>query len=158
MKTALAMVVLAVVACHGKGASTGPAKVATPKEVTDGARAAIEQWRQAYEVRSPEVLGKLYVHGGETMLVQDGVPTLGWPAIEPLLRDRLTRAKDIHVKLKDVQVTALSEDTVYAVASISREVSDGVTNVAENGAVTLVLRNEGGAWHILAEHYSRRQG
>jgi hypothetical protein len=39
---------------------------------------------------------------------------------------------------------------------MAREISDGVTNVAEVGTLTLTLREEPAGWRIVSEHYSYR--
>jgi ketosteroid isomerase-like protein len=70
-----------------------------------------------------------------------------------MLKARLTKTTII-VKLKDVQVSAVGPAGAAAVAGMSREISDGVTTVNENGTVTLVLRKDGDNWLIVAEHYS----
>ncbi|MDB4952456.1 MAG: hypothetical protein JWO36_25 [Myxococcales bacterium] len=160
MRTAIVLValVLAATGCpHEKHEETVLAKPATPKEVVAAARATIEQWRQAYEVRSFDALAKLYTHDLDTVVVQDGQTMIGWSSVEAMLRDRLSRAKTIHVRLKDIQVTSLAPDAAFAVATMTREVSDGTTSVGENGALTLVLRKDGEVWHIVGEHYSYKR-
>src|SRR5438093_8467092 len=95
---------------HPKPEETAPRKSATQNEVVAAVRCAIEQWRQAYEVRSMDALAKLYAHDLDVVVVQNGVPVVGWSAVEAMLRDRLAHAKEIHVRLKDVQVASLSPD------------------------------------------------
>lgn len=159
MRHAVAVAIALVVAgCPApKGADTTPAGAATPKDVVTAARGTIEQWRQAYEVRSFDALAKLYVHGDDTVVVQDGVPLIGWSTIQAMLQDRLARAKDIHVRLKEVTVTSLAPTVASAVATMTREISDGVTTVTENGALTLVLLQTADGWKIVAEHYSYKR-
>ncbi len=158
MRHAVALVVaLAVAGCpRGKPADTTPA-VETPKDVVAAGKAAIEAWRQAYEVRSFDALAKLYVHDPDTVVVVDGIPLIGWTAIEPLLKDKLSHAKEIHVRLKDMTVTSLAPTVAGAVATMTREISDGVTTVTENGALTLVLRQTTEGWKIVTEHYSYKR-
>ena len=149
------MLCVAIAGCpRPKPADTTPAASATPKEVVAAAKGVIEQWRQAYEVRSFDALGKLYVHDLDLVVVQDGLAMMGWSTVEPVLRDRLTKAKEIHVRLKDVGVTSLGPTAAAAIATMTREVSDGVTTVTENGALTLVLRRGADGWQIVQEHYS----
>ena len=157
MRHAVALAIALLVAgCPApKGSATTPA--AAPADVVTAARGAIEQWRQAYEVRSFEALAKLYVHDPRTVLVQDGLPLVGWTAIEPMLRDRLSHAKEIHVRLKEVTVSSLAPTVASAIATMTREVSDGVTTVTENGALTLVLTRTRDGWRIASEHYSYRR-
>jgi len=122
------------------------------------ARGTIEQWRQAYEVRSFDALAKLYAHDKDLVIVQDGTPIVGWTSgIEAMLRDRLAKAKDVHVTLKQVSVTSIAPTVAVAAATMTREISDGVTTVKENGALTLVLRHNADGWVIVQEHYSYKR-
>jgi ketosteroid isomerase-like protein len=136
-----------------------PAATTTPNDVTAAAKAAIEQWRQAYELRSIDTLAKLYVHDPDTVVVVDGVPRIGWSAIQQILEDKLAHAKEIHVQLNDVRVVSLSPTVTSAVATMTREVSDGTTAVTEYGALTLVLVTDrtAGHWKIAVEHYSYKR-
>ncbi len=150
--------ILALAGCpHEPPVVTTPVKDPTPKQVIVATRGAIEQWRQAYEVRSMDALGKLYAHDVDVVLVQDGVALIGWSSIEGTLLDRLSRAKEIHIRLKEVQVEALGVGGAFAVAVMTREVSDGVTAVSENGVLTLVFRKDSTGWLIVGEHYSYKK-
>jgi ketosteroid isomerase-like protein len=168
MRHVVVALVLAVWACaHPKDLPETPAKPATPKEVVAAGRALIEQWRQAYEVRSVDALSKLYAHDLDLVVVLDGLPLNGWTSVETMLKDRLAHAKEVHVRLKDVQITTLAPTAAFAVATMTRELGDGVTTVTENGALTLVLRSvidpektsavAATRWLIVAEHYSYRR-
>lgn len=129
----------------------------TPKEVVAAAKATIEQWRQAYEVRSVEALSKLYAQDVDLVVVQEGTPYLGWSSVESMLKDRVARAETIRMRLKDMQVISLSPELASAVATMTREQTEGATTVTENGTLTLVLRLEGGSWLITSEHYSYKR-
>lgn len=153
---ALAIALLGAGCPAPKGSGTTPA-AAAPAEVVSAARGAIEQWRQAYEVRSFDALAKLYVHDTATVVVQNGVPLIGWTAIEAMLKDRFAHAKEIHVRLKEVSVSSLAPTAASAVATMTREISDGTTTVTEDGALTLVLKRTGEGWQIVSEHYSYRR-
>lgn len=149
------LAVLTLVAC----AANAPVarEPATPKDVATGARATVEQWRQAWEVRSVEALEKLYVHDLDVVLITEGQPLTGWSSIDATLKDKLARATTVHVALKDVQVRAQSETVATAIATMRREITDGATTTTENGTLSLVLRREGDAWLIAVEHYSYRR-
>jgi len=134
------------------------APVATvPAEVDSAVRATLEQWRQAYEIRSSEALAKLYSHDASLSVVQDGALLQGWTALEPVLRDKLAKATAIRVRIKDVQVTAIGTAGAVIVAAMLRERSDATTTATENGVLTLVLRSDAGGWVIIAEHYSYKR-
>jgi ketosteroid isomerase-like protein len=144
--------------CH----HDGPAIVAaspmtqTTKEAAAAARATIDQWRAAYEARDVAALTRLYTAGVDVVVVQQGTALLGQSSVQAMLKDRLDRAKEIHVRLKDIQVDALGPTAAVAIVTMAREVSDGVTSVAENGTLTLTLRQEPEGWRIVTEHYSYR--
>lgn len=155
---AILVVALILTGCpKGKGDTT-PTTPSAPKEVVAGARGTIEQWRQAYQARSFDALAKLYAHELDLVVVQDGQPLVGWTSVEGMLKDRLARYKEIQVRLKDIQVVALGGTAATATTAMTRELSDGVTTIAESGALTVVLRKEGDAWLIVAEHYSFKRG
>jgi len=155
---AIVVVALAMAGCPKGGGDTTPARVLTPKEVVAGARATIEQWRQAFEVRSLEALTKLYAQNIDLVVVQDGVLLVGWSSVEGMLKDRINRYKEIHVRLKDIQVQSLGTNAATATAAMTRELGDGVTTITEQGALTVVLRKDADAWLIVSEHYSYKRG
>jgi ketosteroid isomerase-like protein len=159
MRHAVALALaLAIAGClHAKAADTTPVAPSTPTEVVAAGKGAIEQWRQAYEVKSFDALAKLYVHSPDTVVVVDGLPLIGWSSIEPMLRDKLARAKEIHIRLKEVSVMSLAPTVAGAIATMTREVSDGVTTVTENGALTLVFEKTHDGWQIVSEHYSYKR-
>lgn len=133
-------------------------KELTPKQVTIATRGAIEQWRQAYEIRSIEALEKLYSHDPDIVLVGDGVTLIGWSSVDGMLKDRISRAKEIHIRLKEIQVTSVAPTAAFGVATMTRELSDGVTTVTEYGSLTLVFRKDPNAgWLIVGEHYSYKR-
>lgn len=159
MRHAAILLVAALVAAGCRhGAEATPPRPATPKEVVAGARATIEQWRQAHEVRSFDALAKLYAHDLDLVVVQDGLLLVGWSSVENMLEDRFARYKDIHVRLKDIQVRSLAPTAATATAAMTRELGDGVTTVTESGTLTLILQQHGDAWTIVSEHYSSRRG
>jgi uncharacterized protein (TIGR02246 family) len=156
-----AILVLAFVlgACpRSKSDDTTPARPETPKEVIAAARGTIEKWRQAYQIRSFETLSTLYAHAGDLVVVQDGQQLVGWSSVEAMLKDRLERFPKITIRLKDIQVASLGPTAATATAGMTREVGDDTTTVTESGALMVVLRKEGDAWVIVAEHYSHKKG
>jgi ketosteroid isomerase-like protein len=151
---------LALVAALAAGGcpprSTAP-PVAPPVGLTDGVKGAIEQWRQAYEVRSMDALARLYSHDPGLAIVQDGARQLGWAAIEPALRGTLERAGAIRVRITELQVAALDAGAAVATGLMRRESTDGATTVTESGVVTLALRKGDTGWVIASEHFSYRR-
>lgn len=150
-----ALAVLTLVACTASApASQTPA---TPRDVAVSARATVESWRQAWEVRSVEALEKLYAHDLDVVLITEGQPLTGWSSIDATLKDKLARATTVRVTLKDVQVRAQGENVATAVATMRREITDGATTTTENGTLSLVLRRDNDVWLITVEHYSYRR-
>ena len=153
------LLVVAASCAHQKTPDTVvETKVETPREVTVATRGAIEQWRQAYEIRSIDALEKLYSHDANIVLVNDGVTLIGWSSVDGMLKDRVARAKEIHIRLKEIQVTSVAPTAAFGVATMTRELSDGVTTVTEYGSLTLVFRKDPNAgWLIVGEHYSYKR-
>jgi len=145
---------LAAGGCPPKSAAPTPAP---PVGLAAGVKGAIEQWRQAYEVRSMDALARLYSHDPGLVIVQDGVRQLGWAAIEPALRGALSRASSFRVRITELQVAALGPDAAVASGMMTRESTDGTTTVTENGVLTLALRKDDAGWVIASEHYSYRR-
>jgi len=145
---------LAAAGCPAKPVAQTPVP---PAGLAAGVKGAIEQWRQAYEVRSMEALGKLYSHDPGLVIVQDGVRQLGWAAIEPALRGVLSRATSFRVRITELQIAALGPDAAVATGLMTRESTDGSTTVTENGVLTLALRKDDAGWVIASEHYSYRR-
>lgn len=154
-RTVLAVLVVLAASCAHR--PPPPAAPAAPADVVAAARGAIEQWREAYEVRSVDALAKLYEHDKDVVVVQDGTPHVGWPAVQEMLQERLAKAKEVHVRLVGVQVRSLCPTAAFALATMTREIGDGVTTATEQGALTLVLHKDGDAWKIVAEHYSYKR-
>jgi uncharacterized protein (TIGR02246 family) len=158
MRHAVCIAVLVLAACPGAQQDAVPTKPETPTEVIASARAAVETWRLAYEMRNFDTLAKLYQHDIDLVVVHDGQPLVGWNSVEGMLRDRIARYKEIHVRLKDIQVASLGPEAATATAAMTRELGDGTTTVNEVGALTFVLHKTGDNWLVIVEHYSYKRG
>ena len=145
-------VALAAAACGGQG--KGAQGAAATGDVAGDILRGVEQWRQAYEVRSLEAMSPLYTHADDVVRIHQGRAVKGWREVENQLHGDLTHAQEIHVRLKDIQVVPLGPKAVAVTSAITRDVSDGVTTVTETGFLSLVLRVEGERWVIVSEHYS----
>ena len=141
------------VGCRTGAAPSQPASPVTPQNLEAAVRGTVEQWRQAYEVRSVETLAKLYAQD-QAVIVQQGTAARGWSAIEAVLTSRLGNASDVRVRLKDVAVMAQGDAGATLVAGMTREITGGATTTTEEGTLTLSLRADRGAWLIVSEHYS----
>src|SRR5256885_11259363 len=114
---------LAVAGCPPK--PSAPAAATLPLEMAGTVKGTIEQWRQAYEIRSMDALAKLYAHDPGLSVVQDGARLLGWPATEEALRAKLARATAIRVRITELQLTPLGADAAVASALMTRESTEG---------------------------------
>lgn len=158
-KSALALVIILAAACTQGTRAVAPAAPTAPAEVIAAAKAAVETWRQAYEVKSMEGLAKLYRHDLDLVVVQDGTAYQGWSSVEAMLSDRLARATQIHIRLKDTAVAAHGLDVATVVATMTRERTEGSTTTSESGTLTLVLERSpsDGRWLVVLEHYSYKR-
>ncbi|HRC56731.1 MAG: nuclear transport factor 2 family protein [Myxococcales bacterium] len=125
-----------------------------PSDLDAAVRGTMEQWRQAYEVRSLDALAKLYAQDAGLVLVQQGEITRGWPDAAALLEARLGKATAVRVRLHDLSIAPIGAQGATVVARMTREISDGVTTVNEDGTLTLALRQAGQTWAIISQHYS----
>jgi hypothetical protein len=155
--------VLLLSAC-GRGAHpagpTEPSPPPTPDNVIQAGKGVVEQYKQAYQVRSLEALGGVYSHDLDVSLVHQGEAHHGWTAVETYLRDKLVRAAEVRLKLTEVSVLALGEGGASVLAKVRRDINDGDTTITEEGYLTLALRREpgpnGDRWVIASEHFSFR--
>ncbi len=161
MRSALVLL-LALAAClRTKPADTVvETKVLTPREVTAATRGgdravAPGATRCAASTRST----RLYAHDPDIVLVADGVSADRLELGRGMLKDRLARAKrDPHPAQGRPGDVARRRPLRSAVATMTRELGDGVTTVTENGSLTLVLRKDRTAgWVIVGEHYSYKR-
>lgn len=155
------VVVVALVACGGGGTRKvgsgggGGRGERTPEKAASNARGIVEQWRQAWQVRSVQALGKLYPHDLDVVVVEQGRAQLGWTPVETWLSTKMSGAKTVIIELDDLQVFMLGDGAAAASATMRREISDGVTSTKETGVITWALREESdGTWRIVSEHYS----
>ncbi|HPH69697.1 MAG TPA: nuclear transport factor 2 family protein [Kofleriaceae bacterium] len=139
---------------HASTASTvAPTSGAVPSEAA--ALATLEQWRQAMEVRSVDGLAQLYANDQRLIVVAQGQRTNGWSNVEPMLRQQLERAAEVHVRLSEMTSYDYGQTmVVHAAAEI--ETSSGATAVKESGVLTFVLAPRGTSWRIVAQHFSYR--
>lgn len=144
-------------ACAGRGGpvtAREPVTPPTPAEVGDQARAVLESWRQAQEVRSLEALDPLYLTNADLVIVGQGRASRGWQAARERIAAFFGETKKNRMQLGDVRVMALGEGGALVHAAVHRTYGDDVSTVDEQGEVTLVLRRIDETWKIVAEHYS----
>lgn len=150
----LALALCAAGAC-ARGGDRGAQEPAPPSAGQKaGVLGVVEKWRQAQEVRSLEGLASVYATDEALVLVQQGVATRGWAAVSGMLERRLAAATSVRVRLAEVAVAQAGEGGAVVSARMTRETSDGVSTLTEDGPLTLALRLDGTSWRIVAQHYS----
>lgn len=155
-----AALVLAIVVTACAGATPPPAAVAEdpagtelPEQIATAVRGAVEQYRQAYAVRSVEALAELYAHSLDLNLVNQGVRLRGWTAVQEHLRDLLGGADEVRLELQDVVIVPAGAGAVVT-ARVERDITRDLATVTERGVLTLVFREDLTGWQIVAEHFS----
>lgn len=152
---------VAVGACGGaaKGAAEPKfdpvASAAPPPALATQAKGLIEQYRQAWEVKSLDALSALYVRTVDVSLVVGGEALLGWTAIEERYKAALAASAVFKLRIEPVAVTAVDQGGVAVVAKVSRIYGDDVTKTEDRELVTFVLTPVEGKLAILVEHRSR---
>lgn len=152
------LVAIFVAACGGAAPQpaapaedSAPAEL--PEEIASAVRGAVEQYRQAYEVRSVEALAELYDHSLDLNLVSQGVRLRGWTAVETHLRELLGGADEVRLVLRDLVIVPAGAGAV-ATAVVERDITRDAATVTERGVLTLVFREDLTGWQIVAEHFS----
>jgi len=142
--------------CPGKSGPATPAEPVshTSAEIVDGATRLVEQWRQAWQLRSADTLKALYAHDVDVVIVSQGRAHLGWTAVEAWLDAEVGRSASVHLAIEGLSIGALGDGAASLVCTLRREISDGVSAASELGQLTMALRAEGAGWVIVAEHYS----
>lgn len=135
-----------------------PAPEAVPEDVARAIEGAVEQYKQAYEVRSLEALGALYTHDLDVVSVYQGRTHQGWSQVEADLRMRLQDATKVRMVIKDLSIQALGSDVAVATAGLERSIGDDATTMTERGALTLVFRKIDDRWMLVTEHFSYPTG
>ena len=146
---------LAIGCAHGQPAP--PASAPSPPtsaEVEGAVRGAVEQYRQAYEVRSLEALAPLYVQTDELRVTDQGRTLVGWTAVAADLAHTLSVNTEVKLRVTDLQILALGDGGAVATVRARRSLGDGSHVVDENGTLTLVFRRQAGSFLILSEHWS----
>jgi uncharacterized protein (TIGR02246 family) len=150
-----ALLLLVLVA--GCPASRQPPPADTPVRAAseDDARAVVEKWRQAWEMLSVDALKPLYDQGLDVTVVVQGRAHQGWQAVELHLSTAVGAMKEARLRLEDLRSVTLGDGAVLVIASLSRDISDGVSYVTDRGTLMTLLRAQAdGSWRIVAEHYS----
>lgn len=152
----IALLLALAAACGPKAAPALPVNTPppTPEDVIKAVTNHVEQYRQAYEVRSMEALAPLYSHTDDLVVTHQGKTVVGWPAAQDQKATFLTKMVTIRVRVADLAIVALGDAGALASATVILVHGDGVQTVEESGTLTLVFRRVEDEWKIVAEHFS----
>jgi ketosteroid isomerase-like protein len=150
------LIVLMLVGCAHAPPPKPVVQVAppTPAEVVTAVKQRVEQWRQAYEVRSVDGLAQVYSQTADLEVTNQGRTATGWPAVKDRLTGFCTTMTTSKFRLDSVNVLAIGDGGAVVTASVRRTYGDGVRTIDETGTLTLVFRRIGAEWRIVTEHYS----
>jgi len=153
------LVAAGLVACNGKAkpAPVKPKQVVeklAPEVVIAQVKRTVEQYRQAYEVRSLEALAPLYAKGEGIVITHQGKTHRGMTQVAAYLNRLLRRAQYIRMKTSGLTVIALGSAGASVTATVNRAIGDGVTTVESTGTLTLGLKLVDKRWVIVSEHFS----
>ena len=117
------------------------------RAVAIATRGAIEQWRQAYEVRSVDALEQLYAHDADIVVVSDGVTLIGWTlgrrhAEGP---DRAREGDPRPAQGRPGHLGSRARSRRVGRATMTRELATA-SRRDRDGALTLVLRKDPDGW------------
>jgi len=164
MRAWLACLLLCI-ACGGTASRPSTAGPVVAGDAAARLPAALEQWRQGYEVRSIEALEPLYSQTDDLTLVMQGKVTTTWPSVRSTIADFLGSNTQVKLKVQDVRIVALGGDAAVVTCGLIRRYGDGIRSTSETGALTLLFRmtppvdsKAPATWKITLEHYSFRSG
>lgn len=154
-----ALVIAVLLSCNGKAKPTPKQPKQTeaalaPEQVVTAVKRTLEQYRQAYEVRSLDALEPLYAKGEGISITHQGVTMRGMEQVAAYLNKLLRRAQYVRMKMSGVQVVALGGAGASVTASLNRAVGDGVTTIETTGTLNLALKLVNKRWVIVHEHFS----
>lgn len=154
----LLLFVMAACGARSVGPVDDPAATEVTEDVAKAVEGALEQYRQAYEVRSLEALGALYQQDLDLVLIYQGRSHRGWTQVEAFLANRLAGASKVRINIKDLAVQELGPTSAMATAKMETTIGDDATTVTEKGELSLVFRKIGDKWMVVAEHFSYPTG
>lgn len=140
------------------GEVSEPTSSVVTEDIAKAIEGAVEQYRQAYEVRSPEALSALYRQDLDLKLVFQGRLHEGWTQVETFLAARLAGASKVRMVVSDLRVQELGAMAALATARLESTIGDDASTVTEKGVLTLVFQKTSGSWLIVAEHFSYPTG
>jgi ketosteroid isomerase-like protein len=141
--------------CGGQAPKVAePIAAPVPVDVARAIEGAVEQYRQAYEVRSLEGLAQLYARGLDVVTVYQGKTFQGWSEVKADQGRRLQDATKVRLVITDLSIQALGVDVAVATAGLERTIGDDATTTTERGTLTLVFHRVDTKWLVAAEHFS----
>src|SRR5262245_6246906 len=107
-----ALALLVTTACHLHGGAAGPKQPpapAAPADVLETLKGSIEQYRQAYEIRSLDALAPLYAQNDDLVVSAQGHTLRGWAAVQADISSFLANHATVKLKFTPPQITALGD-------------------------------------------------
>ena len=153
-------VILLALASLGSCGGGQPVKIAepvpspVPHNTARAIEGAVEQYRQAYEVHSPDGLGELFVHDLDVVSVYQGRVQQGWTQVQADQAKRLEDATKVRIVITDLNIQALGTEVAVATAGLERNIGDDATTTTARGTLTLVFHRVAERWLIASEHFS----
>lgn len=148
----LALLALAV-ALTGCARETGPEAFEAAER---GARAAIEAYAEAVNAMDFDSAGTFYTLSGDFQWIEEGVVRYhSAEEADESLAGLGAMASSTTLTLSDLTVTALGPEAAVATCHFVQEVGiEGGAGFSFAGAMTIVLRREGGRWLFVSGHTS----
>ena len=121
-----------------------------------GARAAIEAYVDAASALDLDSVGSFYSGSDDFQWLEQGVVRYeSAQAARESFAGLAAMASSARLTLSDLTVTALGPDAAVATCHFVQEIGiDGGAGFSFSGAMTIVLRNEGGRWVFASGHTS----
>ncbi len=132
---------------------TAPQDLAAAEE---GARAAIEAYVEAASALDLDSAASFYSGSNDFQWLEQGVVRYGSAeAARESFAGLVAMASSARLTLSDLTVTALAPDAAVATCHFVQEIGiDGGAGFSFSGAMTIVLRHEGGRWVFVSGHSS----
>ena len=147
------------VACALAGCATDAsdaARAATPDAAANEARAAIEAYVVAVNAMDFDSAGGFYSEAPDFLWIEEGaIRYRSARESRESLAGLGAMASSTRLTLSELSVTALSPDVAVATCRFAQDIGmDGGQGFSFSGAMTIVLRREGGRWLFVSGHTS----
>ncbi|HEV8399161.1 MAG TPA: nuclear transport factor 2 family protein [Gemmatimonadales bacterium] len=147
--TAGTLLAVTLVACGG---GTGPV---TDRVSEANVRARVQGWVKAWNAHSAESLAPFYAQRDYlTVVWPTGDHTRGWTEESQLQRSFLPTVTMTNLAAQSPDVVLMRKDLALVTFPFTLDLSAGGAREIGPGEGTMLWQNEGGAWQIVAAHFS----